>query len=577
VGTWFGRPRLWLLTLFAATACAPATPASQGTVSVASPDDGASRTIVLAQIAPIKSFGPWQFSNTGGGLAPLVEIHTVGMTTEDARANVIPRLATAMPSFQDGSIVIPADGRMQTMWKLRSDVTWQDGTPFTSADLAFSFAVSGEPALASSIESVYPWIERIDTPDAHTAVITWKTTYYKALQLTHRSFWLYPRHLVAQAVEANREGMLSDPYFTTEYVHLGPFRLADWGLGENVVFERYDGYFLGKPKVGKMVIRVIGDPNAMLAALRAGAVDVIPAKTLSADLYSELADEWQRTDEGIVARAPDNWRYIWFQFDPRWAQPVEISQDVRFRRGFLFGLDRDAIRELIHPGIPEAATNSFLARNDPRDSIVGQPFARYPYDPNRALQEWADAGWRRGADGRLLNAAGQPVQVEIRATDQDPRQIAAMAAGWRQLGVDMTEFITPPAMARDSEFRAKFPAMESRGRGTGEDIFISFDSREASGPENRWSGASNGHYANPLLDRLRDQMLSTVDFERRANLLKEAGEVLATDLPAIPIYYGMMFMSIRSPVKGPLVEDFSNMHESAGSAAARNAHLWERT
>jgi peptide/nickel transport system substrate-binding protein len=371
--------------------------------------------------------------------------------------------------------------------------------------------------------------------------------------------------------------MLSDPYFTTEYVHLGPFRLADWGLGENVVFERYDGYFLGKPKVGKMVIRVIGDPNAMLAALRAGAVDVIPAKTLSADLYSELADEWKRTDEGVVARAPDNWRYIWFQFDPRWAQPVEIGQDVRFRRGFLFALDRDAIRELIHPGIPEAATNSFLAGNDPRDSIVGQPFARYPYDPNRALQEWADAGWRRGADGRLLNPAGQPVQVEIRATDQDPRQIAAMAAGWRQLGVDMTEFITPPAMARDSEFRAKFPAMESRGRGTGEDIFVSFDSREASGPENRWSGASNGHYANPALDRLRDQMLSTVDFERRANLLKEAGEILATDLPAIPIYYGMMFMSIRSPVKGPLVEDFSNMHESAGSAAARNAHLWERT
>jgi peptide/nickel transport system substrate-binding protein len=131
---------------------------------------------------------------------------------------------------------------------------------------------------------VLPFIERIDAPDSATAVILWNTTYFKALELTHRSFWLYPKHLLARALETNREALLNEPYFTSEYVHLGPFRLMDWGLGESIVFERYDTYFMGRPKVGKIVIRVIPDPNAMLAALRAGAVDVVPTATLPNDL-----------------------------------------------------------------------------------------------------------------------------------------------------------------------------------------------------------------------------------------------------------------------------------------------------
>lgn len=564
------------LALVAVMACAPTSPAPLGDGQVSAPDDGAARTIVFTQLAPTTSFGPWQFSNTGGGQAPLVEIHTLGITTEDAQSNVVQRLATAMPSLDLGTVVVLPDGRMQTTWRLRSDVTWQDGAPFTGEDVVFSFAANREPALPPNSSSLVPFMERIDALDSHTVVITWKTTHYQALELTHRSLWLYPKHLLGQALGASKEELLNQPYFTSEYVHLGPFRLVDWGLGENMVFERYEGYFLGRPKVGRIVIRVISEPNAMLAALRAGAFDVLPAKTLSTDLYAELAREWEGSGEGVVARAPDNWRYAWFQFDARWARPIEISQDVRLRRGLLFGLDRHAVRELALPGIPEADTDSFLAPNDPRNSVAGQPFARYPYDPNRALQEWSEAGWKRAEDGRILNRAGRQVQVEIRGTQQEARQIAAIAAGWRQLGLEARESVTPPALSRDLEYKATFPAMESRGRGVGEGIFISFDGREAAVPENRWLGANNGHYANPALDRLIDQMYETVDSRERTLRLREAGDILANDLPAIPIHYGMMFMAVRSTVKGPLVSDFGHMSDSSGASTSRSAHLWER-
>jgi len=535
------------------------------------------RTITIAQLAHTPTFSPWQFSNTGGGQVPLVEIHTLGFTSEDPAGNLAPRLTRALPAFDNGTIVVLPDGRMQTVWQLRSDVTWQDGAPFTSQDAVFSFTVSKLPELPTINSALVRFMESVDAPDPLTVVITWKTTHFQAMELSHRAFWLYPKHVLGPSLDPSNEDQLTNhPYFTTEYVHLGPFRLVDWGQGENMAFERYDGYFLGRPKVDRILIRTISNPNAVLAALRSGAIDLLPAKTLSTDVYADLARELEATGQGIVARAPDNWRYIWFQFDPRWARPLELGQDVRLRRGLLLGLDRPAIRELVHPDIPEADTDSFLPMNDSRNSVVGQPFAAYRHDPNRALETWAEAGWVRAPDGRIVNRAGQTPQVEIRGTEQEARQIAAAAAGWRQLGLETREAVTPPALSRNNEWKATFPAMESRGRGAAETIFSSFDGREAALPENNWAGANNAHYSNSVLDSLVDEMYSSLDSGRRTLKMREAGQILADDLPAIPMYYGMMFMFVRNTMNRVPAHDFEHMGDSSGSSMSRSAHVWER-
>ncbi|HEY3117979.1 MAG TPA: ABC transporter substrate-binding protein [Chloroflexota bacterium] len=556
-------------------ACAQAGPAAGGSEAPAAGDVGPPKTIVIAQLAPTTSFGPWQFSNTGGGQAPLVELHTQGLTGEDSEGRTTPRLIAKMPSFEDGTVTVLADGRMRTTWRLRSDVTWQDGVPFNGEDVVFSYAMNKLPELPPASSNLVPSMDSVEAPDPTTVVITWKSTYYQALELTHRAFWMYPKHLLGPAMDT-KEDLSHHPYFTTAYLHLGPFRLVEWGQGESMLFERYDGYFQGRPKLDKIVIRVISNTNSVLASLHSGDIDLLPGKTLSNDVYADLARELEASRQGVVARAPDNWRYIWFQFDPRWARPIELSQDVRLRRGLLLGLDRPSIRELVHPGMPEADVDSFLAINDPRNSVVGQPFAPYRHDPSRALQTWAEGGWERAADGRLLNRAGQTVPLEIRGTEQEARQIAAVAAGWRQFGLDAHEAVTPPALSRDSEWKATFPAMESRGRGSGETVFTSFDSRESALPENRWVGANNGHYDNPVLNGLIDDMYRSLDSSARTAKMKEAGQILADDLPAIPLYYGMMFMVVRSTLNGVAAHDFEHMGDSSGSSMSRNAHLWDR-
>jgi ABC-type transport system substrate-binding protein len=187
------------------------------------------------------------------------------------------------------------------------------------------------------------------------------------------------------------------------------------------------------------------------------------------------------------------------------------------------------------------------------------------------LQELEDGGWRRASDGRLLNASGQQVQIELRGNEPDEKELAFVAAGWRQLGLDVTEYIPPSALARDNEFKSKFPGLETRARSTGDEIFVSFDGRLGPSPANRWRGANTAHYANPSLDRLIDKLESTIDEREQGLVLREMGELMASDLPALPAYVRSIFAAVRTGVRA--LDDYAF---GQTGTFARQAHPWDR-
>src|SRR5438067_1344186 len=113
------RAIAWTLALFTFLACSAPSPAptASGQGGRATPEEPA-KTLVIAQVNLIKGFGPWWFASTGGGGASLGEIHTVGLTSEDQNGHIEPRAAAQLPSFDDGTMVVQADGRMEVTWTL---------------------------------------------------------------------------------------------------------------------------------------------------------------------------------------------------------------------------------------------------------------------------------------------------------------------------------------------------------------------------------------------------------------------------------------------------------------------------
>lgn len=539
-----------------------------------SPRPARATTITIGQMSSNKGFGPWEFSATSGGGASLAEIHTVSLVSEDQKGNIETRLAARLPSLDDGSIAILPDGRMRTTWRLRPDVRWHDGAPFTASDLVLSWKIAQDPELLSSISPAIWHADAVEAEDPLTATITWKTTFFRALQLGHRNFWPFPEHVLAQHFDGDKQAFRGLPYFTTEYVHLGPFRLVDYGMGEQQVFERFDGYFLGRPKVDTIVLRTISDANSLLANLKAGTIDMASEKTLPGDLAVQLRDEWRATGDGVVLARQDNWLYVYLQFDPQWARPPELMRDVRIRRGLLHAMDREAIREFALPGFPYTNGDTFVPSNDPRAGEAGEPFSRYRFDPARAIAELAEAGWRRSADGRLLTSEGRQPQVEVRgATTTWVKEVALIADFWRRLGIDAPEVIPSEAVARDREWQATFPAATVRARGSAEDIFVVFDSRLQATSQNRWQGANYGHYGSPALEQLLDHLWSTLDTRGQGELLRQMGEILATDLPALPVYFRTTFAVVRKGIY-TLQDDYAATQDLG--AMARGAHLWYR-
>jgi len=561
------------LLFVALVGCAPAGPggsSGRGTGEGSAP--AARKSLVLAQLNATKMYGPWDFSNTSGGGSALIELHTIALKTSGPSGGIETRIAARMPSFDDGSIVILPDGRMQVTWKLREDVKWHDGAPLTAEDAVFSWQLATRPDLMSSRRDYVTLLQNMEALDRSTVLMTWPNTFAKALDLGADKFWIYPKHILGEPF-ATMEGdaFMAQPFFTTNYIGNGPYKVVDWGLGETQVLEAFDGYFLGKPKIDRITIRTIGDVNTLLVNLESRALDMTSEKTLPTDLFLRLHDQWNKSGAGVVQSRQENWRYIWFQFHPEYARPIEMSQDVRIRRGLLFGMDRDGLRELLLPGIDYTSGDTFMPQSDPRALTVGTPFARYTNDPRRALQELEDAGWRRGSDGKLQNAAGQQVQIELRGNEPDEKELAFVAAGWRQLGIDVTEYIPPSALARDNEFKSKFPGLETRARSTGDEIFVSFDGRLGSSPQNRWQGANTGHYANPAMDRLIDKLESTIDEREQGLVLRDMGETLATDLPALPAYFRSIFAAVGKGVRA--LDDFAF---GQTGTLARQAHLWDR-
>lgn len=566
----FGRVS-WMALLML-VACAPAGPApgASGTGPLGAPE--AQKTITVVALNPVRAFGSWSTSSTGGTFA-LNEIHSDALVTRSTDGDYEPRLLARLPSLDDGTLAVLPDGRMRITWHLRTDAKWHDGTPFTAADVVFTRQVLLNPDVPLSRSAEIDYIEHIDVLDQWTVVATLKAVYYLPNFLGLRHFWILPQHVLSEPFQGDKPAFSNLPYWTTDYIHLGPFHLVDYGMGENLIFERFDDYFLGRPKVNRIVVRIIPDENTVFANLLAGAVDIAPEQTLSPDLFVRLHEEWARTGEGTVVSRQGTWRFLGVQFNPEWGRPPELSRDVRVRRGLYQGFDRDALRETLLPGFSERTSpDSFMVQGDPLAPTVGRPFARYAFDPSTAALLLAEAGWRRAADGRMLNPAGEQVQIAIRTTPGYYKEGSIVAQYWRDLGIDVAEEQTPASLARDLEYGAKFPGFQANARASGGEIFKRFDSRDHATAQNRYTGSNSG-YTNPTLDRLIDRLLSTIDEREQGLLLREMGGIIATDLPVLPTYFQVNLAAVRKGVRA-LIDDFAGATNPGLSS--RNAYRWDR-
>jgi peptide/nickel transport system substrate-binding protein len=277
-----------------------------------------------------------------------------------------PSLATAWHESPDGRTYDFA---------LRQGVTFHNGDPFTAADVQFSFERykgTGAPELKKHIKTVEivtphhvrfhlhaPW------PDFLTFVATPATGVG----------WIVPKHYTQQ---------MGSEKFKEHPIGLGPYRFVRYQPGVELILEAHTAYWRQVPHVERLVLKSVPEPTTRLAMLKTGEADI------AYSLYGALGDEVRRAPhlklEPVVSPATQWVVFTFQQYDPQspWS-------DQRVRLAANHAMHRQALNEAVTLG-HSLPTGSII----PRQFAGALPLEPYPYDPPKARQLLAAAGYAHG-------------------------------------------------------------------------------------------------------------------------------------------------------------------------------------
>jgi len=438
-----------------------------------------------------------------------------GLVTTDERMQVIPLLATEIPTPENGGVVMRPDGGMDVTWKLRPGVKWHDGVPFTSADVKFTVDAINSPDYNPESTDGFDRITSVETPDPLTAVVHYKEPYAPyEIQFIRGTL---PKHVlegkdIDGATEYNR-----NPLGT------GPYRVAEWKTGEYILLEKVPDYWRGAeyPKIARVLFKFIPNTTTRINQLKSGEAHV--AALVPWDKYRELTTVPGLTIHQIMG---NSYEHITLN-----QQRVPAFRDVRVRRALIHAIDRELLARTVLDGLAPVIHGAI----QPLSWAFTDSVMKYPYDTTRARALLEEAGWRDGDGDGVRERAGTPLRFTLitQAGFAIRESISqAVQRQWRDVGVDMKIQLVDGTSISSLWFDGKFDAMLHWWHMPSDPEITLFFASDRTPPR----GRNINYIADDSLDRLMYASDRTVAQGPRRALLVAAQQRLAELAPEIPLY-----------------------------------------
>ncbi len=432
------------------------------------------------------------------------------------------RLATAWEGSADG---------LSVTFALREGVTWHDGKPFTSADVAFS-ALEVWKKLQNLGRIVFKDLEAVDTPDERTAVFRFArpTPFQLVRNALPALTAVVPRHLYEGTdIAANPAN--------TAPIGTGPFRFAEHKAGEYYRLTRNEGYWgKGLPYLDEIIYRVLPDRAAASGAIEADEVQ------LAAFSAVPLADLDRISKVPGVEVVTAGYEALTYQLVVEINHRRKELADLKVRQAIAHAIDRDFVVKTVFLGYAAAATGP-VPKNDAQFYTADVP--QYAFDVAKANALLDEAGYARGADGKrfTLKLLPAPYFNETKQFGDYLRQALA------EVGIDAT-IVNNDAAAHqkavytDHDFDIAVAPPVFRG-----DPAISTTILVQSGIPDGVPFSNQGGYANPEIDAVIENAAGTLDETARIGLYHDFQKLVAADLPLINVAEWGFTTVKRSAVK----------------------------
>ena len=448
----------------------------------------------------------------------------------DPKGNLLPRLAAEVPTVANGGI--SADGLTWTI-KLRSGVTWHDGTPFTSDDVKFTIESVIAPGFPAYSRTGHEFVENIQTPAPDRITWTMKKPFAPYLSIL-AWFFIVPKHKL--------EGQLPlSETFVQHPIGTGPFKWQERVSGDHITLTANESYFGDGPLLATAIYKYIPDLTVLFTQFRTGDIDYIGLQGISADHYDEAKKFADRT----VVKAPLSFIEC-FYFNLGLPQ----FQDRAVRQALYLAYDKDSIIQQLYYGIP-VPSESYL----PQQSWAFNPnLPKHEYNPDKAKQMLDAAGWKPGSGGiREKNGVTLSFSNSTTAGNHLREQVQQLLQqDFQEIGVAMTIKNLPPAvMWGDYWIKSHFEtAIVGLDFMVGPDPDASDYLSSASIAAKTGSGQNTMQYDSPVVDQLLLQGATTIDQAKRVPIYQKLQEVLRDDLPFLPQHQYVEIEGTKSKLLG---------------------------
>ena len=231
-------------------ACAPTVPPAPGPSSQTSapPRERVLTASIMREPAFLAAQAPIPSQNATEFYTRLFNAY---LDLYDDQGRALPYLAEALPQLNTDSWTVFPDGRMETRYRLKPNLTWHDGAPLTGDDFVFAFQLATPARGFRTAVVPYTAMDEVLAPDDRSVVIRWKSIYPDAgVLLGSARFGLVPlpRHILESVSGAPVDVLQGHPYWAHEFVGAGPYRLDRWELGSYLEAIPFGGHALGRAK-----------------------------------------------------------------------------------------------------------------------------------------------------------------------------------------------------------------------------------------------------------------------------------------------------------------------------------------
>ncbi len=465
----------------------------------------------------------------------------------DAEDKLVPRLAEEIPSVEKGTL--DPEGRW-VIWKLRKNVKWHDGEPFTAKDVKFTWEyITDEKTTATTIGS-YRAIESVEIVDDYTVKVNFKQPNPAWFEAFVGDFGLIlPEHKLREF----KGEKARNAEFNLKPIGTGPYKVVEFKPGDVVVYEINKDYWQdGKPYFDRVELKGGGDAtSAARAVLQTGEVDWAWNLQVEAQVLLQLEKAGQgklvigpgaSAERIMVNFADPNTEKDGARAEPDVPHPFLTNKNIR--QAIALAIRRDVIAEQLYGPAGQATANNLNA-----PARFKHPDLKWEFNLEKAAQLLDEAGAKDTNGDGVREYNGKPLQILYQTSINSIRQRTQeiVKAELEKIGfkvelksIDASVFFSSDPGNPDT-YGHFYADIEMYTNGPSNPFPLNwarrYHSREVARKANNWAGVNITRYQNPEMDKILDQLATEMDPDKQTELFRQVNWISVTDVVEIPLVH----------------------------------------